>query len=302
MSRLAGPQRLRAPDTVAWMIATVGDLVEDIVVHLGGEVQSASDTQATVVRRRGGSAANMAVSVVRGGHPARFIGQVGNDGIGLALIDELRDAGVDVVFRRGGRTGTIVVVLDHKGERTMLTDRGACTALDHPAPLWLDGIDTLHVPVYSLIGEPLARTTTTLIEWAHDRSIRVSIDASSASVIDDYGADELLALLAELRPSILLCNELEAERLGSGIEPELIGAAITVVKRGAEPALILQPGRHAIEVPAMTVADVRDTTGAGDAFAAGFLVAIGAGASAVAAAALGHQSAARAIVAASANP
>ena len=283
------------------MIATVGDLVEDIVVHLGGEVQSASDTQATVIRRRGGSAANMAVSVVRGGHPARFIGQVGNDGVGLALIDELRDEGVDVVFRRGGRTGTIIVVLDHNGERTMLTDRGACTALDHPVPLWLDGIDTLHVPVYSLIGEPLTRTTMTLIEWAHDRSIRVSIDASSASVIDDYGADELLALLAELRPSILLCNELEAERLGSGIEPELIGADITVVKRGAEPALILQPGRHAIEVPAMTVADVRDTTGAGDAFAAGFLVALGTGASAVAAASLGHQSAARAIVAASAS-
>ncbi|HEY4334033.1 MAG TPA: carbohydrate kinase family protein [Ilumatobacteraceae bacterium] len=283
------------------MIATVGDLVEDIVVRLGGPVQEASDTAAVVVRRRGGSAANMAVSVVRGGHPARFIGQVGNDGPGAALAEELRAEGVDVVVRRAGRTGTIVVLLDHNGERTMLTDRGACTALDQPSPAWLDGVDTLHVPVYSLIGDPLAHTTATLIAWAHDRSIRVSLDASSASVIDDFGAEALLELLAELRPSVLLCNELEAERLAGGVEPARIGAQMTVIKHGRDPAVILQPGMRRIEVPALALDNVRDTTGAGDAFAAGFLVALAGGASPVAAASFGHQSAARAIASASAS-
>src|ERR1700712_3119850 len=114
------------------MIGTVGDLVEDIVVRLGVPVNEASDTAAQVVRRRGGSAANMAVSVARAGHPARFIGQVGDDAVGASLLDELRADGVDVVARRAGVTGTIVVLLDHLGERTMLTDRGACTSLDHP--------------------------------------------------------------------------------------------------------------------------------------------------------------------------
>lgn len=281
------------------MIGTVGDLVEDIVVRLGGPVNEATDTEAHVVRRRGGSAANMAVSVARAGHPARFIGQVGDDPQGAALLDQLRAEGIDVVARRSGRTGTIIVLLDHLGERTMLTDRGACTGLDHPDRSWLAGLITLHVPAYSLVGEPLARTTATLVGWAHEAGILVSVDASSSSLINDFGADALLELLADLRPEVLLCNASEAEALGDGVDPEGIGARLTVIKQGAGPAVLLQPGQQRAEVPALALDGVSDTTGAGDAFAAGLLVALAAGFNPVAAAMLGHQSAARAIGAAS---
>ena len=285
------------------MIGTVGDLVEDIVVHVdtskSGGVNEATDTPATVVRRRGGSAANLAVSVARAGHAARFIGQVGDDASGLSLLAELRAEGVDVVARRAGTTGTIIVMLDHAGERTMLTDRGACTRLDHPDRSWLDGLSTLHVPLYSLMGDPLARTTATLIEWAHEREIAVSIDASSASMIDDFGADSLLERFAELRPTVFLCNAMEAAALGDEIDPARIGAHLTVVKHGAGPAVVMQLGHAPVEVPALTIDNVRDTTGAGDAFAAGLLVALASGSTPVAATMLGHHSAARAISAAS---
>lgn len=287
------------------MIGTVGDLVEDIVVHVdtskSGMVNEATDTPANIVRRRGGSAANMAVSVARAGHPARFIGQVGDDASGLALLAELRAEGIDVVARRGGTTGTIIVMLDHLGERTMLTDRGACTRLDHPEPGWLDGLSTLHVPLYSLMGDPLARTTATLITWAHERSIAVSIDASSASMIDDFGADYLLELFVELHPTVLLCNAMEAAALGDEIDPTNFGASLTIVKHGPDPAVVMQAGHAPIEVPALTLDNVRDTTGAGDAFAAGLLVALAAGSTPVAATMLGHHSAARAISASSAG-
>jgi sugar/nucleoside kinase (ribokinase family) len=282
------------------MIGTVGDLVEDVVVRLAGPVQEATDTVANVLRRRGGSAANFAISVVKSGHPSRFIGHLGDDRQGADLIDQLRADGVDVIARRGGHTGSVVVLLDHLGERSMLTDRGSSTWLDHPDPIWLDGLQALHVPAYSLVGEPLARTTSTLIEWAHGRGIAVSIDASSAALINDFGGDLLLAYVAELRPSVLFCNEAEAEALG-GVHPDAIGVEVTVIKRGARPATILQLDQAPIEVPALSLHDVRDTTGAGDAFAAGFLISRVSGGSVIAAASLGHQTAARAIAAASAQ-
>ncbi len=281
------------------VIGTVGDLVEDIVVRLAGPVNAAADTEAMVVRRRGGSAANMAVAVARAGHPARFIGQLGDDRPSSGLVATLRGEGVDVVGHVGGRTGTIVVLVDHRGERTMLTDRGSCAALDHPDPSWLDGLATLHVPVYSLVGEPLAGTATTLIRWAHRRGITVSIDASSSSVIERFGVDAMIALLRNARPSVLLCNEMEAATLGRSIDPGPLDDRITVVKRGADPAIVLQAGTEPVHVPALSIDRVRDTTGAGDAFAAGFLIALAAGCSAVDAATCGHETAATAIRAAS---
>ena len=182
----------------AAMIGTVGDLVEDIAVRLDGPVNLASDTAAVIRRRRGGSAANMAVSVARHGGAARFIGQVGDDAIGTVLVDALRAEGVDVVVRRGGRTGTIVVLVDALGERTMLTDRGACAALADPDPSWLDGVQALHVPMYSFTGGALAATAATLVGWARDRSILVSVDLSSAALIDSMGAAAMAALLCRI--------------------------------------------------------------------------------------------------------
>ncbi len=283
------------------MLGTVGDLVEDIVVRLGGPINIASDTTAVVLRRRGGSAANVAASVARAGGAARFIGQVGADANGDLLIDALRREGVDVVTRRGGRIGTIIVLVDHLGERTMLSDRGGCTDLGDPEPRWLDGLSVLHVPLYSLMQGALAHTTATLIGWAHDRGIMVSIDASSAAVIADYGVKHTIDLLTRLRPSVLLCNELEAACLGDAIEPSRIGAMVTVVKQGAWPASVMQPGQTTLTVATPAIDAVRDTTGAGDAFAAGFLVAFAAGESVIASTEAGHRSAARAIVMASAH-
>ena len=280
----------------AALLGTIGDLVEDIVVRLAGPINAASDTEARIVRRRGGSAANMAVSVVRAGGRARFIGQVGDDAVGEQLVRGLADEGVDVVARRAGRTGAIVVLLDADGERTFLTDRAVCALLDDPDATWLDGLSVLHVPVYSLVGEPLATTAATLIGWAHDRGVIVSVDASSSAVLDGYGAERMRALLSGLRPDVLLCNELEAATLGGVDAVATIGAGITVVKHGGGDALLLAtPAETWASIPAEHVDAVLDTTGAGDAFAAGFLVALAGGATAVDAVCAGHAIAAELI-------
>ncbi len=84
------------------------------------------------------------------------------------------------------------------------------------------------------------------------------------------GADHLLELFAELQPSVLLCNAMEAAAMGGEVDPETIGARLTVIKHGAGPAVLLQPGHAPIEVPALSIDNVRDTTGAGDVFHAAF--------------------------------
>jgi sugar/nucleoside kinase (ribokinase family) len=154
----------------------------------------------------------------------------------------------------------------------MLTDRRACLDLDDPDPSWLDGVDTLHVPFYSLAGEPVAATANTVIAWAHERGVAVSIDVSSTSVILEVGVDEVVRRLADAAPSVVFANGDEAAVLGIG--GPVVGA-LTVVKRGARPAVIHRADGSVVDVDAIAVPGVNDTTGAGDAFAAGFLTSPG---------------------------
>ena len=251
------------------MLASLGDLVEDVIVRLDGTVNVASDTHAHISRRRGGSAANVAVRAASLGFAARFLGQVGTDAIGTALIAELDDEGVDAsMVRRAGSTGTIVALVDRLGERSMLTDRQACLDLSDPDPAWLDGVETLHVPFYSLASGSVATTATTVIGWAHERDVAVSIDMSSTAVMYEVGIDEVVRRLAAAAPTVVFANFDEAAALA--VDAALVGA-LTVVKRGPRSALIHRIDGSTVEVEAIAVAGVNDTTGAGDAFAAGFL-------------------------------
>lgn len=274
------------------MLVTIGDLVEDIVVLLGGPVNLASDTTVVVSRRRGGSAANMASTAARLGHRVRFVGQVGDDAVGRDLVRALTADGVDVVAHHGGRTGTIVCLVDDRGERTMLADRGACVELSPADPSWIDGAHTLHVPFYSFAVEPLATTALQLVDHAHRQGVRVSIDASSVGVLDDLGEERVRRILTTSSPDVLLCNADEAAFLGDTARPDAIGGGTVVVKRGAGPASALTNDGAITTVAALDIGAVDDTTGAGDAFAAGLLVALSLGDDIGAALAAGHASAA----------
>ena len=278
------------------MFAAVGDLVEDVVVRLHEPVNVASDTRATVIRRRGGSAANTVAAAGRAGTTARFIGQVGNDALGRSLTAELAAEGADLAVRRDGRTGTIIVMVDGQGERTMLTDRAACTMLDDPDPMWLIDVDMLHIPLYSLVGEPLASSATTLARWQIQRGYGVSVDLSSAALIEQLGRDAVMDILLDLRTRVIFANELEAACMGDALAPQNLRGAIIWVKRGSGPVTLYVPGDRPKEIPANTIASkVTDTTGAGDAFAAGVLIAMEQGYSFEQATRRGHKLAASAV-------
>ncbi|MBJ7482552.1 MAG: carbohydrate kinase family protein [Chloroflexi bacterium] len=273
------------------LIVCVGDLIDEIAVRLDAPWRRGSDAAAQITRRRGGSAANVAVAAVAAGGSARFIGAVGDDATAEALEAALLRAGVEPLLQRGGRSASIVVVVEPDGERTMLPDRAAALSLRDPGPAALIGGSWLHAPAYSLLGEPLGETTRRLFAHARDAGIPTSLDASSVGALSAWGPEESRRRFAELAPTLLFANEEECAYLDL-INRPLPGSAL-IAKHGAGIAEVRSPeGEHVAALPAHPLPPGIDSTGAGDAFAGGLLVARARGESWEDALAAGHTAAA----------
>jgi sugar/nucleoside kinase (ribokinase family) len=244
------------------VICTLGDLLLDVVVRLDGPIAEDTDTYGRTRVGPGGQAANVAAWVATLGGRARFVGKRGADTAGRMLVQELERRGVEVVGpETESGTGTVVSIASVDGKRTMLTDRGVSPDLrpEELQPDWLAGCERLHLPAYSLVVEPIraaAVEAATLVP-------RLSVDLSSTTAIAG-GVEEFRGLLSELRADIVFGNEAEVELLGE------IPAETVVVKCGGRGVLVRRDGSESewSAVPAKVV----DTTGAGDALAAGFLL------------------------------
>jgi sugar/nucleoside kinase (ribokinase family) len=237
------------------LLATLGDLLLDVIVRLDAPLVPGDDQVATTRTGAGGQAANVAAWARSLGADARYIGKRGTDAAGEVVASELRARGVEVLGPAGGRTG-VVVSLASEGDRTMASDRGAAVELraDELDPAWLQ-CDTLHISGYALLRPPLADTAVRAAALARGHGAQVSLDVSTWTLVDDVFRERLHTIA----PDILFATEREQEAVGA-IETRW------VLKRGPEGLTV--DGIHYAAV----ATEVVDTTGAGDALAAGFLV------------------------------
>jgi ribokinase len=245
------------------VICTLGDLLLDVIVRLDGPIAEDTDTYGRTRVGAGGQAANVAAWVAALGGRACFLGKRARDPAGRILTEELRGRGVELAGPEvEAGTGTVVSVATPDGARTMLSDRGVSVAFapEELDAAWLEGCEWLHLPGYSLVVSTLRETALTAAGLAP----AVSVDLSSTAALEEAGIERFRETLESVHPRVVFANEAEAQLMGR-IEAETL-----VVKRGPR-GCVVHDGDGSRELPAVE-ADVVDSTGAGDAFAAGFLV------------------------------
>jgi sugar/nucleoside kinase (ribokinase family) len=266
----------------------LGDLVLDVVLRAAAPIEPGTDVPGRVEIRQGGSAANVARWLARLGARSSLVCAVGRDGAGRSLVAQLRRDAVNVHAVRiaGHRTGRIGVLVAPSGERSFVADRRAATRME-PGDLkaeWFEGIDLIHLPAYSLLVEQLGSAGVRAVELTRARGARgalLSVDLASVGPLLTHGRREARELVAGLKPDLIFATEPEAEALLGRHAPELLldHAAVAVIKRGARGARVFARVDHGQTEPeppiqfdvATTPVPAEDSTGAGDAFDAGFI-------------------------------
>jgi sugar/nucleoside kinase (ribokinase family) len=258
----------------------VGDLVVDVMLLPARDLERGTDVPGRVRLRQGGSATTTARWLGRLGARTSLVCAIGRDAVGRALVTAVSGDGVVVRAVRvaGAPTGRIGVVVEPGGERSFVQDRGAALRLrpEDLRPEWFAGADAVHLPAYSLLDQPLGLAGMAATRLARDAGALVTLDLSSTAPLLAKGRRAALALIEEAHPDLIFATKDESRALvGSkkGEESLLDLAPIAVVKRGRKGATVLaRDGKRALRFEiATTPVRASDTTGAGDAFSAGFL-------------------------------
>ncbi len=264
-------------------VVVLGDLVLDVVVAPAAALVRGSDVAGRVLVRQGGSATTTARWLGRLGVRSSLVCAVGRDGAARALIAAVTADGVAVHAVRvaGAHTGRIGVVVEPDGERSFVQDRAAALRL-HPEdlhPSWFAGADALHLPIYSLLDEPLGRAGLAAIGLAREAGAIIAVDLASIAPLLADGRRSAESLIEAAAPDLLFATRDETRALvGTDREERLLELAPTaVVKGGRKGATIMARaeapdarGALRFEVATRPIR-ATDTTGAGDAFDAGFL-------------------------------
>jgi sugar/nucleoside kinase (ribokinase family) len=231
-----------------------------------------------VEMQSGGSCANSIAALGLMGAASTYCGQVGDDQFGKLYAARMEEACGNVALKWTSDHNTgkcLSVISSEDAERTMITDLGAAVTmagLGDFADVIRDS-RVLHLTGYLMLGEPMASRAMEAVAVASQEQIPISLDVADPFVVG-VTKDAMWALIEEFA-DIVFCNEEEAKAL-CGVEQAedaivALGAVCetVVVKLGARGAVVRTGGQD--YRVGIHPCDAKDTTGAGDAFAAGFL-------------------------------
>jgi len=261
-------------------VLVVGDIMDDVIVKPAGPLVRGSDRRATVRHLPGGAGANQATWLAHFGIKVGLLARVG-----LADLEHyttlLQQRGIRP-WLTGDRilpTGSLVAIIDADGERSFFSDRGANMTLnaDDLRSDLLDEAGLLHVSGYALFSESSRMTVQELMREAQERGLPWTIDPASIGFLSEIGPANFLHWTSGA--AFCFANEDEAALLAGSPDPAMQGIVLTrhyghvIVKRGARGAELFGRNGACLATLPAPPAEVVDTTGAGDAFLAGFLAA-----------------------------
>lgn len=245
-----------------------------------------ADPDIPVLQQRiscGGSAANFSACLAQLDQQVRLLSQVGSDDFGAYLLEDLAQyrVPVDGITRLTGPSSVTAIIIGLDGDRRFLSYRSP-TEVDYATldPLRvLADCNWLHISGFVFQRSDSAAFARRLVDAAKGAGLTVSIDPSPLFAQYIAADPDLLALVDFLFP-----NEYEARAL-TGLDDPLAaahdlharGVGTAIVTIGAGGCVLVGPQAAELKLPAPAVANVVDSTGAGDAFAAGFIAAAQAG-------------------------
>jgi 2-dehydro-3-deoxygluconokinase len=270
-------------------VVTLGECLASFVATTPGPLAEAVPFE----RHIAGAEANVAVGLARLGHGSTYIGRVGRDGFGTAILRKLRGEGVDVrhlttdpdaptgvMFRERRAVGTIDVVYHRSGSAgSRLSVDDVERAVSGGA---FDGAAWLHLTgITPALSDSARAAAIAARDKAREAGLQVSLDLNlrrrlwsdraAAPVLRELstGVDVVLGSPDEL--AVILGEDPARDPAALAAAVASLGPTVIVAKLGPDGALGFESGGAVTQVEAIPVATVVDPVGAGDAFCAGFI-------------------------------
>ena len=257
-------------------ILCIGDIMLDVTVLLNRPIVEGLESRAKISTQGGGAAANVASWLSHNKTSAYLVTRVGADSAGQTLVAELDAYGVEHsnTIIPNMNTGVVVVIVGADGERTMFPDSGANSGLGLSDLPELAQFSAVYLSAYSLINPQSRSGVLEIVSKIKDAGLPIILDPATVGVLFEVGVATTNSWLDFIDAIIL--NEEESHFLTGKKNPidaagELLKSVNTVViKRGSNGVLGQTRGGKLVQVEAKKTTVV-NTTGAGDAFAAGFI-------------------------------